>query len=59
MILLSSRLQGGGSEPGYEAKLPFNGQSYPGNPTLIAAVPERPKGEVVVPKGVEGELLYD
>jgi hypothetical protein len=53
-------VQGGGIQPGYEADLPFDGKTYPINPSmpparrLLTKVP----GEVVVPKGAEGVLLY-
>jgi hypothetical protein len=52
-------VQGGGIQPGYEADLPFDGKSYPRNPStpparrLIGKVP----GEVVVPVEVEGTPL--
>ena len=47
-------VQGGGVQPGYEAKLRFDGKSYPRNPSVAPAqrLVETVGGEVVVPKTV-------
>jgi hypothetical protein len=51
---------GGGDEPGYEAKLSFNGKRYPSNPStppsrrLVGKV----AGKVVVPLTAKGTPLY-
>jgi hypothetical protein len=52
-------VQGGGIQRGYESLLPFDGKSYPANPSIA---PARPLdvgaiGDVVLPEG-EGALLY-
>lgn len=42
-------VQGGGIQPGYEARLRFDGKTYPSNPSLVAAekgVPAR--GKIVI-----------
>ncbi|MGN6424382.1 MAG: hypothetical protein ACTHLA_13840 [Asticcacaulis sp.] len=52
-------VQGGGIQPGYEAKLKFDGKTYPDNPTGAPA--ERLKmasGKVVIKIGDDGVLLY-
>ncbi len=53
-------VQGGGIQPGYEAKLSFNGKTYPRNPTMPPArqLTEKAAGEVVVPLDAEGKPLY-
>ena len=52
-------VQGGGVVHAYDAKLPFNGKSYPISPSRTAQrlTTETP-GEIVVPTGVTGEPLY-
>ena len=47
------RVEGGGIQTGYEARLRFNGKAYPRNPTVPPAQPLRPgaAGEVVIPSG--------
>ncbi len=53
-------VQGGGIQPGYEAKLSFNGKKYPSNPTMPPAqrLTEKVAGKVVVPRSAEGKPLY-
>ena len=53
-------VQGGGIQPGYEALLQFDGKSYPDNPSVTPArqLTEKVAGEVLIARGVEGELLY-
>lgn len=53
-------VQGGGIQPGYEARLSFDGKSYPGNPTVPPAQPLTAKvaGKVVVSYSAKGEPLY-
>jgi hypothetical protein len=57
---LAVRVQGGGIVHAYEAKLPFNGKSYPINASMPAAQPLTTEiaGEVVMPTSVAGEPLY-
>ena len=57
---LAVRVQGGGVVHAYEAKLPFNGKSYPISPSIPAAQPLTAEiaGEVIVPTSVAGEPLY-
>jgi hypothetical protein len=47
---ISVWVQGGGIQPGYEAKLTFDGSGYPENPTMPPAVHliKQPAGEVVI-----------
>jgi hypothetical protein len=53
-------VQGGGIQPGYEAKLQFDGKSYPSNPSVPPAKPltEKVAGQVIVPLEPEGTVLY-
>jgi len=53
-------VQGGGIQPGYEARLSFNGKKYPSNPTVPPAQPltAEVNGKVVVPRSATGEPLY-
>jgi hypothetical protein len=53
-------VQGGGIQRGYEARLSFNGNEYPDNPTVPPAQPltARVNGKVVVPRSATGEPLY-
>lgn len=57
---LAVRVQGGGVAKAYEAKLPFNGKSYPTSPSMPPAqrLTTEPAGEVIVPASVVGEPLY-
>jgi hypothetical protein len=60
---LSVRVAGGGIVPGYDARLSFNGNTYPSNPTLstIPKVIDPSTGFVVVPGPAivgEGRLLF-
>lgn len=54
-------VQGGGIQPGYEAKLRFNGTKYPSNPSVPPAEPLRKtvSGKIVIPEDAEGVPLYD
>jgi hypothetical protein len=53
-------VQGGGIQPGYEARLSFDGKEYPSNPTVPPAQPitATVEGKVVVPRSANGEPLY-
>jgi hypothetical protein len=53
-------VHGGGTDPAYEAKLSFNGETYPSNPTMPPArrLTEKVAGEVVVPLNAVGKPLY-
>jgi hypothetical protein len=53
-------VKGGGIQPGYEARLSFNGKEYPSNPTVPPSQPLTAKvsGKVVVPRSATGEPLY-
>ncbi len=53
-------VQGGGIQPGYEAKLSFNGKEYPTNPSVPPALElsGRVEGEVVIPSTAEAKALY-
>ena len=44
-------VRGGGIQPGYEARLRFNGRKYPGNPSVLPAQKLRTnaEGKVVIP----------
>jgi hypothetical protein len=57
---IAVRVQGGGVIHAYDAKLSFNGQTYPGNPTAPPALRlgREAEGKVVVPLGVAGTALY-
>jgi hypothetical protein len=57
---IAVRVQGGGIVRAYEARLSFNGKSYPNNPTTLPArrLSEHVSGEIVVPQGAEGVPLY-
>jgi hypothetical protein len=48
---ISVWVEGGGIQTGYEAKLRFDGKTYPRNPTVRPAQPLRPgiAGEIVIP----------
>ena len=57
---LAVRVQGGGVVRAYEAKLPFNGKSFPISPSMSAAQPLTVviAGEIIVPSSVAGEPLF-
>jgi hypothetical protein len=40
---------GGGILHGYEARLRFNGKTYPGNPSVVGRVSPKSKGREVIP----------
>lgn len=52
---ISVFVEGGGIQPGYEARLAFNGKKYPSNPSAPPAVPlkGRAEGKTVVLKPVQ------
>lgn len=53
-------VQGGGIQRGYEAKLRFNGNKYPSNPSISPAQPLRtkPEGKVLIAADAKGAPLY-
>lgn len=53
-------VQGGGIQPGYEARLSFDGKSYPLNPTVPPAQPlgRKPVGRVLIASIKGAEPLY-
>ncbi len=55
-------VQGGGIQPGYEAKLSFNGKTYPSNPSVPPArrLTKDAAGETVIPLTAfeQGKPLY-
>lgn len=57
---ITVRVQGGGVIHAYDAKLPFNGQTYPSNPTVPPALrlSKEAEGKVVMPLGVVATPLY-
>lgn len=57
---LTVGVKGGGILSGYESALPFDGNSYPTNPSLPPArrLEGTETGETVLPAGGEGILLY-
>jgi len=57
---ISVWVRGGGILPGYEARLSYNGKSYPGNPSVPPASPLRGKveGIIVIPSIEGGTPLY-
>lgn len=57
---LSVRVQGGGIQPGYDAKLSFNGKKYPGNPSdpPDRKLQENPAGKNVISSLENATSLY-
>jgi hypothetical protein len=53
-------VQGGGIQPGYEARLKFNGKKYPSNPSVPPAqrLQKGTEGKVVIPDDTKGSPLY-
>jgi len=53
-------VRGGGIQPGYEAKLSFNGKEYPTNPTVPPAqrIESNVPGKVLVSRDASGIALY-
>jgi hypothetical protein len=53
-------VEGGGIQPGYEAVLRFEGETYPQNPSVPPAEPlvGEVRGKVVVPKDAVGVPVY-
>jgi hypothetical protein len=58
---ISVRVQGGGIHPGYDAKLSFDGRTYPLNPSTPPArrLTGNVEGEVLVPLTNEGLPVYN
>jgi len=56
---LAVRVQGGGILHAYDAKLSFNGKSYPKNPSILPAIrlTAKTSGKIVVPTTAKGRLL--
>ena len=54
-------VQGGGVRPGYEAEIPFDGKTYPSNPSVLPArrLLEKTSGEVLIPSLPETKPLHD
>ena len=57
---ISVRVQGGGLQSGYEARLSFDGETYPSNPSLPPSqrLLKNIAGQVVVHLAAEGTPLY-
>lgn len=53
-------VQGGGTQPGYEAEMAFDGKTYPRNPTVPSArrLKGKPAGEVVISSVKEAIPVY-
>jgi hypothetical protein len=51
-------VQGGGIQPGHEARLRFNSKKYPSNPSLPARLQQKVGGKVVIPAKTQGTPLY-
>ena len=51
---------GGGINPGYEARLQFNGKKYPNNPSIPPAkrIVGEVAGKIVIPSDADGTPLY-
>lgn len=58
---LSVKVHGGGIQNAYDAMLRFDGQRYPGNPTVSPArrLTESQGGQILIPTDAEGSPLYD
>jgi len=54
-------VQGGGTQPGYEAELRFDGKTYPMNPSVPPArrLEGKVEGEVVIHSMQDAKPLYD
>ena len=54
------RVQGGGIQPVYEAILPFDGKTYPSNPSMPPAKQsaEKARGIIAIPATAETKPLY-
>jgi hypothetical protein len=57
---LAVGVAGGGIQPGYAARLRFDGSTYPSNPTVPPAQELRTKieGKIVIPADATGAPLY-
>lgn len=53
-------VQGGGIQPGYEARLRFNGRKYPSNPSAPPAqkLGKNAEGKIVIPADATGTPLW-
>ena len=53
-------VQGGGIQPGYEARLSFDGDEYPSNPTVPPAQPlaKKASGKIAVSRSATAQPLY-
>ncbi|MFZ3201855.1 MAG: hypothetical protein WA175_11985 [Candidatus Acidiferrales bacterium] len=53
---ISVRVQGGGIQPGYEAKLSFDGKTYDNNPSVSPAerLTQKLAGKTVIPASLLG-----
>lgn len=52
-------VQGGGIQPGYAARLKFNGKKYPSNPSVPPAQKmQKAEGKVVIAEDAKGTALY-
>jgi hypothetical protein len=49
-------VQGGGIEPAYEAKLSFDGQTYPSNPSMAPRLTRQTEGTVLVSSAIVEKL---
>ena len=57
---LGVRVQGGGIQPGYEARLAFNGRKYPGNPSVPPAqkLHKKVEGKEIISADAKGTPLW-
>jgi hypothetical protein len=57
---LGVKVRGGGILPGYEAKLSFNGRTYPHNPSVAPAkrITEAVAGKILIPESAQGIPLF-
>ena len=51
-------VRGGGILPGYEARLRFNGRSYPDNPSDVPASRRRAAGRIVISEQDRGRPVF-
>lgn len=56
---LGVKVRGGGILPGYEARLSFNGKTYPENPSVAPAkrITGAVAGKILIPESAQGEPL--
>ena len=57
---LSVFVAGGGIQPGYQARIPFDGRAYASNPSVPPAQPLRNPGagQTLIPPGEPGQPLF-